>query len=123
MLAMGIEGTCHCGSVSIAVPRAPTEVTACNCSICSRLGTLWAYYSPAEVRVAGATATYSWGDKTIDFHRCRTCGCTTHWAPLAGRAEADRMGINARLLAPDILAAARVRRLDGASDDWKYLDD
>jgi hypothetical protein len=33
------------------------------------------------------------------------------------------MGINARLLAPDVLAAARVRRLDGASDDWKYLDD
>jgi hypothetical protein len=33
------------------------------------------------------------------------------------------MGINARLLAPTILAAARVRRLDGASDNWSYLDD
>ena len=120
-MAMGIEGTCHCGIVSIALQRAPAG--SGNCSIYRRLGTLWAYYSPAEVRVAGATVTYRWGDKTIDFHRCATCGCTTHWAPLPGRPEADRMGINARLLAPDVLAAARVRRLDGASDDWKYLDD
>jgi hypothetical protein len=33
------------------------------------------------------------------------------------------MGINARLLDADVLAAARVRRLDGASEDWRYLDD
>jgi hypothetical protein len=122
MTTMGVEGSCHCGGVRIAVPRAPTELTSCNCSICRRLGTLWAYYSPAEVHIAGATATYRWGDKTIDFHRCVTCGCTTHWSPLPGRV-ADRMGVNARQLAPDVLVRARVRRLDGASDDWKYLDD
>lgn len=119
---MTIEGSCHCGAVVVRIARAPTEVTSCNCSICHRLGTLWAYYAPADVDVTGATATYQWGDRTIDFHRCATCGCTTHWSPLANRAQ-DRMGINARLLAPDVLAAARVRRLDGASDDWKYLDD
>lgn len=33
------------------------------------------------------------------------------------------MGINARLFPEDILATARVRRLDGASEDWKYLDE
>lgn len=32
----------------------------------------------------------------------------------------DRMGVNARLMAPDVLAAARVRRLDGA-DTWTYV--
>ncbi len=32
------------------------------------------------------------------------------------------MGINARLLAPDILAKARVRRLDGAVTG-RYLDE
>jgi hypothetical protein len=122
MPAMGIEGACHCGSVKLDVARAPTQVTSCNCSICRRLGTLWAYYAPSEVHIVGATATYRWGDKTIDFHRCATCGCATHWSPLPGR-SGDRMGINARLLAPEVLAAARVRRLDGASDDWKYLDD
>jgi hypothetical protein len=123
MTAMLVEGSCHCGAVRIEVSHAPTQVTSCNCSICRRLGTLWAYYPPSEVRVAGATATYRWGDKTLDLHRCVTCGCTTHWTPLPERAPQDRMGINVRLLAPEVLAAARVRRLDGASDDWKYLDD
>ena len=119
---MKLQGTCHCGAVTVDVATAPTAVTSCNCSICHRLGTLWAYYAPADVQVHGATATYQWGDKSIDFHRCATCGCTTHWASVPGR-EAARMGVNARLLAPAVLAAARVRRLDGASDAWTYLDE
>jgi hypothetical protein len=116
------EATCHCGAVTIVVEHAPAQVTSCNCSICRRLGVLWAYYAPAQVRVAGPTTTYRWGDKTIDFHHCATCGCATHWSPIAGTRDADRMGINARLLPAEILEAARVRRLDGASEDWKYLD-
>jgi len=31
------------------------------------------------------------------------------------------MGVNARLLAPEVLARAQVRHLDGA-DTWRYLD-
>ena len=118
---MSVAGTCHCGAVTLEVARAPSELTSCNCSICRRLGTLWAYYAPSEVRIVGDTATYRWGNRSIDFHHCAKCGCTTHWSPLANR-SADRMGINARLLAPEVVDAARVRRLDGASENWKYLD-
>jgi hypothetical protein len=32
------------------------------------------------------------------------------------------MGVNARLMAPEVLATARVRKLDGATS-WKYLDE
>jgi hypothetical protein len=32
------------------------------------------------------------------------------------------MGVNARLMNPDVLAAARVRKLDGAVSE-KYLDE
>ena len=116
-----VEGRCHCGAVRVEVAAAPTEVTSCNCSICRRLGTLWAYFAPGDVRITGQTVTYRWGDKTIDFHHCATCGCTTHWSPLESR-DIGRMGINARLLDPEILDAARVRRLDGASESWRYLD-
>jgi hypothetical protein len=105
--------------VVIEVPTAPTELTSCNCSICRRLGTLWAYYDPATVRVRGATATYRWGDQTIDFHRCASCGCTTHWSPL-DPAKAW-MGVNSRLMEPGVVADVRVRRLDGA-DTWEFLD-
>ncbi len=117
-----VSGSCHCGRITLEVARAPSQVTSCNCSICRRLGTLWAYYKLADARITGPTATYRWGEKSIDFHHCPTCGVATHWSPLDNRVE-DRTGINARLLAPEVLAAARVRRLAGASDDWKYLDD
>jgi len=118
---MANRGSCHCGAVTVEVPRLPAQVTSCNCSICGRLGTLWGYYAPAEVSIVGPTATYAWGDRTIDFHRCVTCGCATHWSPRENRAQ-DRMGVNIRLFGNDALAQVQVRRLDGASDDWKYLD-
>jgi hypothetical protein len=118
-----IESSCHCGAVKLEIQAAPEAVTDCNCSICRRYGVLWAYYSPTHVRVIaaeGATECYLWGERSIKFHRCSNCGCVTHWA--AAKLPADRMGVNARLMASEVLAAARRRRLDGA-DTWKYLDD
>ena len=115
-----IEATCHCGAVELELETAPTQLTSCNCSICRRLGTLWTYSPPAQVRVIGATDTYRWGDKTLDLHRCAVCGCTTHWTPLES-APPDRMGINARLLDPAVIKDVRIRRFDGA-DTWKFLD-
>ena len=118
-----IQASCHCGAVRVEVAHAPETVTDCNCSICRRYGTLWAYYSPKLVRIApteGATDIYMWDDRSLEFHRCRNCGCVTHWA--AADKSSDRMGVNARLMAPEILAQARVRRFDGAKT-WKYLDE
>jgi hypothetical protein len=110
-----VEGSCHCGKVRIAIDAAPEEVTSCNCSICRRSGTLWAYYSPKKVRIEKAmpTDTYIWGDRMLALHRCADCGCVTHWSPVD--TAYDRMGINARLLEPTILAAARIKHVDGAS--------
>jgi hypothetical protein len=116
-----IESSCHCGAVRLQIETAPEQVTDCNCSICRRYGVLWAYYSPAQVRIhSGGTDIYMWDDRAIEFHRCKTCGCVTHWAPVDK--SIDRMGVNARLMPPDVRAAARVRRLDGA-DTGKYLDE
>jgi hypothetical protein len=115
-----VEGSCHCGAVKIALERAPDVLTSCNCSICRRLAGLWCYDAPARVRVTGETDTYRWGDETLVLHRCRRCGCTTHWTPID--ATSDRMGVNARMMDPAIVAATRIRHLDGA-DTWKYLDE
>ena len=117
-----VVASCHCGAVQLHLAEAPEAVTDCNCSICRRYGVLWAYYSPSQVRLEPAvppTDTYQWGDSALDFHRCGTCGCVTHWS--AKDRHHDRMGINARLLDPAVLAAARVRHLDGAAS-WAYLD-
>lgn len=111
-----IESSCHCGAVKLEIATAPETVTDCNCSICRRYGVLWAYYSPQQVRIVStpdATEIYMWGDKSIAFHRCRICGCVTHWAPVDK--TVDRIGVNARLMDADVLANAHVRRVDGAS--------
>ncbi len=118
-----IAATCHCGAVRIEVPRRPRTLTDCNCSICRRYGTRWAYYKAAAVKVHAAargTASYVWGGKSIRFVRCARCGCVTHWEA-AKPGVTDRMGVNARNFDPADVCAARVRRLDGAST-WKYLD-
>lgn len=54
-----------------------------------------------------------WGDESLEFHRCRACGCVTHWSPT--NAERQKMGINARLLPAAVLAAIPVTHGDGAS--------
>jgi len=116
-----IDASCHCGDVHLEIDAAPESLTDCNCSICRRYGVLWAYYSPKEVRIvppAGATDIYMWGDRTIEFHRCKICGCLTHWAPVDK--HLDRMGVNARLMDPSILRPLRIRKLDGAVTG-KYL--
>ena len=116
-----VQASCHCGAVELDLAEAPSEVTDCNCSICRRYGILWAYYSPrqVEIRAREGTDTYLWGTRSTIFHRCRNCGCVTHWS--AADPRRDRMGVNARMLAPEILDRAQVHHLDGADTD-EYLD-
>jgi hypothetical protein len=110
-----VEATCHCGAVRIEMP-APSAVTDCNCSICRRMGVLWAYDAPDNVRIAppsGATDTYAWGDRSLEFHRCKVCGNVTHWSPIGDR-DPGRMGVNARLMGPEALDGVEMHHLDGA---------
>src|SRR4026207_713187 len=83
-----LQGSCHPGAVRLTLPSVPKKATKCNCSLCRRLGGLWTYYEFGAVRIEGHpenTAEYIWGDKTLRNVRCKTCGCVTHWEPLAPR--------------------------------------
>jgi len=110
-----VEGSCHCGAVRVEVAKPAEEVKECNCSICRRTGGILAYYSPKEVRVSGPTDVYMWGDRELEFHRCKVCGNFTHWS--AVDKSYDRMGVNARLMPADFLKGARILQFDGA-DTW-----
>lgn len=117
-----VSGHCHCGAVQWTVSRLPDSVTACNCSICRRLGTLWGYFDTREVTIQAKTSNlilYSHGDRNIEFVSCRICGCTTHWQ---ARPQGGRMALNMRLAEPDCLDQLTQRRFDGA-DSWQYLDE
>ena len=111
-----LEASCHCGFVRLEVDSPPpSEVNDCRCSICRRYGALWAYYAPDRVRVVlpadPPTDAYVWGERTLTTHRCGRCGCVSHW--VAVDPGVGVMGVNARLMDPGVLAAARVRYSPG----------
>lgn len=109
-----VVGSCHCGAVTIRLPHAPAELTHCNCSLCRRLGVLWAYYPIAAVAITAQAPTdsYAWGGRNVDFHRCANCGVLTHWSPR--KASRTSLGVNARLIDPALLDAAKIRYKDDA---------
>ena len=97
---MEIVAACHCGMVIMRLAAKPAEIYECSCSICRRLGVLWAYYPCNDVvfeKGADATNIYVWNTRILEFHRCSVCGCTTHWVA-TDRTYRDRMGVNARLI-------------------------
>lgn len=111
-----LTGACHCGAVRVTVPRRPSNVTDCNCSICRRYGTRWAYYRAATVTCEGATAThkYKWGVKALNFVRCKTCGCVMWWERVKPNPE-RKMGVNWRNFPLAVVEKTKVRTLDGAA--------
>lgn len=116
-----MKGVCHCGAVTWTLQNRPEKLTDCNCSICRKLGAIWAHAPLSEVTIHGDTMHYvrTDSDGDIAFHFCKTCGATTHWSP--SKPEGDYMAVNIRLAEPEQIKSIPVRRFDGA-DTWKYLD-
>lgn len=118
-----IQGTCLCNAVQLDVARLPRQVTQCNCSVCRRYGTLWAYYQRSAVSITaarGGLEEFSVRTGGLRFVRCRTCGCIICWDG-PGKSREQRMGINTRLLDQALMAAVPVKVLDG-DKTWRTLD-
>lgn len=117
-----LTGHCHCGNVTITLPSKPEKVTICNCSLCRRVGAVWAYYKVGTVKIDGHpehTEGYVQGDKVLTTCRCKTCGIVTHWEPIG---ESDRMAANLRNFPIEIMEGVVKRRFDGA-DAWAFVDE
>ena len=75
------EGGCHCGAVRYQVTTALERALECNCSICSKTGTLLTFV-PAEqfTLLAGGDAVtdYQFGKKQIHHTFCPTCGIRSY---------------------------------------------
>ena len=118
---MPIKGSCHCGQTEFEVSEAPASVTRCTCSLCSKRGALWAYYTPAQFRLTSPpenVATYLWGSRTVKHHFCAGCGCGTYsespdWS--TGKPDFDnpKVGVNSRLFDDFDLDAVPVTVIDG----------
>ncbi|MBX8496229.1 GFA family protein [Pseudomonas cichorii] len=119
-----LEGSCHCGSVRLTLAHQPAHATQCNCSLCLRLGALWAYYEAGTVKFEGHpqnTQAYVWGRETLRTIRCKNCGCATHWEEIQPEASA-RIGVNINNFSQELISSTPVRHFDGA-DTWAYVDE
>ena len=110
-----IEGSCHCGAVRWRFDGVPDSATACNCTVCRRYGTLWAYdYEGEGIHVAGETRAYLRGDRDIGFHFCPACGCVAYWRGVEPFADGRRrIAVNLRMAEPGTVAAITIRHFDG----------
>ena len=110
---------CHCGRATIRLPRKPDYVNDCNCSLCTATGFQGIYFASDELVIDGEFDRYVRSDMAepcLAVLRCKTCGTPTHWTPL-GEPPYERMGVNARLVAPALLEGVDVRQVDGRSWD------
>ena len=113
-----LTGSCHCGKAGWTLKGDPGSITACNCTICRRYGSLMAYdYEGERVAITGETASYTRkgrDESPLEFLFCPTCACVLGWRGL--RLDADgrrRMAVNVRLAPPDAVLDLPIDHFDG----------
>ena len=114
-----LVGSCHCGRATVRLPRAPEQITECNCSLCSKTGFRGAYFTADELIIEGQFDSYVRTDLDQAYlvnQRCQTCGILTHWTLIDGPPN-GRVGVNARLFDPALLENVPVKLVDGRSWD------
>ena len=92
------KGGCHCGRVRFEADIDLSKVTECNCSICSKKGSLNLRVAPGHFRLLSgedALTLYQFGLKIAKHWFCKHCGIHTFWNP---RAAPDQYSINVRCL-------------------------
>jgi len=92
------------------------SVTACNCTLCSRYGALWAYgHLENGVTVSGPTKAYGRDRKLNGFHFCSNCGCIAYY--LSNHKDDQgrlRIAVNLRMIAdPTVIATLPIDHFDG----------
>ncbi len=74
---MQYRGSCHCGKVAYTVEGEINEAYSCNCSLCSRRGSLL-WFAPREkfTLLSGDDdlTTYTFNKQVIQHRFCKTCG-------------------------------------------------
>ena len=110
-------GSCHCGKVRYEVTLDLGKVTACNCSMCGKKGTLLTF-APAEAfkLLSGedSLTPYQFNKKVINHNFCSTCGVTS-FARGKRPDGVSMVAINARCLDGVDLSTLEVKQFDGKS--------
>jgi hypothetical protein len=111
------EGGCHCGRVRYRIETSLTQAVECNCSICSKRGTLLTFVkAPQFTLLKGddALAEYQFAKKQVHHLFCDTCGVASYSHGIAPNGE-DTYAINVRCLDDVDISKLKIRPFDGKS--------
>jgi hypothetical protein len=114
---MVYQGSCHCGGIRYQVEGEVDSAMACNCSICSRKGSLLWFVARDKLRLLtpeDAASTYRFNKHLIQHRFCPTCGIHPY-AVGKGPGGAEMAAINLRTLEDFDLESVPVKHFDGRS--------
>lgn len=109
------SGGCHCGEVRFEVELMLKDALACNCSICTKRGTLLAFAPATKFRLIkgeNVLSEYLFNTKQIHHNFCSRCGV----APFSAGKMPDgtpMRSINIRCLDGIDLGKIPVQHYDG----------
>ena len=110
-------GSCHCGKVTYDVKIDLGHVMACNCSICSRTGSLMAFVPAADFQLRSGEheqTDYQFNTKNVHHLFCSTCGVRS-FGRGTGKGGAEMCMINVRCLEGVDLKQLAITEVDGRS--------
>jgi len=112
---MKYTGGCHCGRIAFDVEGEIDSALSCNCSMCSRRGSLL-WFVPREhftLKTAESDlATYKFNNHVIAHHFCPTCGIHP-FADGKGPNGKPMAAVNLRCIERLDLDAIPVKHFDG----------
>jgi hypothetical protein len=110
-------GSCHCGRIAFEVEGDIDSALACNCSICSRKGSLLWFVPRDKLKLKtpeDAASTYEFNKHVIKHRFCPTCGIHPYGEGKDPKGNATA-AINLRCIEHLDLASIPVHHFDGRS--------
>jgi hypothetical protein len=111
------SGGCHCGKVRYDVEMDLSGLITCNCSICTKKGTILGFVGEKQfklLRGKDELSDYQFNKKHIHHLFCKTCGVTS-FANGAGPDGALMYAINVRCLDNIEVSKLPTQEVDGRS--------
>jgi hypothetical protein len=121
------SGSCHCGGVRFRVEAEITDLTVCDCSLCTKKNARMAKVPEAALAVTAGEdllSLYQWNTRVARHYFCSRCGIYTFHRK---RSAPDHYGVNVFCLddfdpasVPAVAAEGLGMTLaaDAARNDW-----
>lgn len=114
---MDYKGSCHCGRIAFSVAGDLQQVMECNCSICTKRGSLLWFVPRDRFTLETAAAdlsTYTFNKHQIKHHFCGVCGVAPYAEGTDPKGNA-MAAVNVRCLDDVDFAALPRKPFDGRS--------